>query len=148
MEGRRLVLGGVAIQHELGLDGWSDADVLLHAVMDALLGAAGLDDIGHQFPPGDPRFAGASSLDLLGAVRDLLVGDGWRVANVDSTLIAEQPKLAVYLPAMRGSIANLLGTSERQVGIKATTNEALGALGRQEGIAAVAVALLERDSEG
>ena len=147
VEGRPLVLGGVVIQHELGLDGHSDGDALLHAVMDALLGAAGLEDIGHHFPPGDERFRNASSLRLLATVRSLVEEAGWNVVNVDSTVVAERPKLAPYLPLMKGAIAKVLGISEREVGIKATTNEGLGFAGRHEGIAAMAVALLVRREE-
>jgi len=147
VEGRPLVLGGVVIQHELGLDGHSDGDALLHAVMDALLGAAGLEDIGHHFPPGDERFRNASSLRLLATVRSLVEEAGWNVVNVDSTVVAERPKLAPYLPLMKGAIAEVLGISEREVGIKATTNEGLGFAGRHEGIAAMAVALLVRREE-
>ena len=147
VEGRPLVLGGVVIQHELGLEGHSDADALLHAVMDALLGAAGLEDIGHHFPPGDERFRNASSLRMLATVRSLVEEAGWNVVNVDSTVVAERPKLAPYLPLMKGAIAEVLGISEREVGIKATTNEGLGFAGRHEGIAAMAVALLVRREE-
>ena len=152
VEGRPLVLGGVTLQAEFGLEGHSDADALLHAVMDALLGAAGLEDIGHHFPPDDDRFRNASSLGLLATVRTLVEEAGWRVVNVDSTVIAERPKLAPYLPLMKQAIGKVLGLSEREVGIKATTNEGLGFAGRREGIAAMAVALLarreERDLEG
>ncbi len=144
VEGRSLVLGGVAIPHEVGLEGHSDADALLHAVMDALLGAAGLDDIGHHFPPGDDRFRGISSRELLAEVRRLVEGAGWRVVNVDSTVVAERPKLAPHLPGMKQAIGETLGLAQSRVGIKATTNEGLGFLGRQEGIAAMAVALIAR----
>ena len=146
VEGRSLVLGGVAIPHEVGLEGHSDADALLHAVMDALLGAAGLDDIGHHFPPGDDRFRGISSRELLAEVRRLVEGAGWRVVNVDSTVVAERPKLAPHLPEMKQAIGETLGLAQsgEEVGIKATTNEGLGFLGRQEEIAAMAVALIAR----
>lgn len=148
VEGRQLVLGGVTIQHELGLEGHSDADALVHAVMDALLGAAGLEDIGHHFPPSDERFRNASSLELLRVVRSLVEKEGWGVVNVDSTVVAELPRLAPYLPRMKKSIGEVLGLSEREVGIKATTNEGLGFVGRREGIAAIAVALLaKRDGQ-
>jgi 2-C-methyl-D-erythritol 2,4-cyclodiphosphate synthase len=145
--GRPLILGGVSIEYELGLDGHSDADVLLHAVMDSLLGAAGLDDIGHQFPPDNDRFLNASSLRLLETVRSLIEESGWRIANIDSTVVAERPKLAPHLERMKTAIAEVLRITERQVGIKATTNEGLGYAGRREGIAAMAVALLVRREE-
>ncbi len=148
VEGRPLVLGGVTIQHELGLEGHSDADALVHAVMDALLGAAGLEDIGHHFPPSDESFRNASSLELLRVVRSLVEKEGWGVVNVDSTVVAERPRLAPYLPRMKKAIGEVLGLSEREVGIKATTNEGLGFVGRREGIAAIAVALLaKRDGQ-
>lgn len=146
--GRRLVLGGVEIDGALGLAGHSDADVLLHAVMDALLGAAGLSDIGHYFPPDDDRFRDASSLELLRQVTDMIHADGWRVGNLDATLIAEQPRLAPYMPQMKRLVSATLGISEARIGIKATTNEGLGALGRGEGIAAFAVALLFGEDGG
>lgn len=142
-EGRRLVLGGVEIAHERGLAGHSDADVLLHAIMDAVLGAAALGDIGQHFPPSDERWRDASSLDLLSRVSALVRAAGWRVVNVDATLIAERPRIASHVPAMRERIARGLGIEADAVGVKATTNERLGALGREEGMAALAVALLE-----
>ncbi len=145
--GRPLVLGGVVVPHEFGLDGHSDADVLLHAVMDALLGAAGMEDIGHHFPSGDERFENASSVGLLCDVRSMIERAGWRVENIDSTVIAERPVLAPHIPAMRASIARALGTAETQIGIKATTNEGLGFAGRREGIVALAVALLARQTQ-
>ncbi len=145
--GRPLVLGGVRIEHERGLEGWSDADVLLHAIMDALLGAAGMGDIGQQFPPGDERFRNVPSLKLLEAVRSLIDGAGWRVVNVDSSVLAERPALAPHVAAMKRVIGETLGIEAAQVGIKATTNEGLGFAGRQEGIAAIAVALLSRQEE-
>lgn len=140
--GRRLVLGGVEIPFDRGLDGHSDADVLLHAVMDALLGAAGLGDIGHHFPPGDPRYKDISSLVLLGKVASLLRGHCYQVGNLDATVVAEQPKLATHIPEMRRRMAEVLDIGPEQVGIKATTNEGLGALGASQGIAAWAVALI------
>lgn len=140
--GRRLFLGGVEIPSERGLDGHSDADVLLHALCDALLGAAGLPDIGHLFPNTDPAYEGVSSLLLLGEVAARLAAAGCRVGNVDLTLIAEAPKIAPYVESMRARIAEALGLPPGHVGIKATTNEGLGSLGRGEGIAAHAVALL------
>lgn len=138
------MLGGVAIPSEVGPDGHSDADVLLHALMDALLGAAGLPDIGHLFPNTDAQWKGASSVELLRAVVARLHADGWRVGNVDCTVIAEVPKIGPHVAAMRAVIAPVLQVAPNAVGIKATTNETLGALGRREGIAALAVALLER----
>lgn len=141
--GRRLVLGGVEVPAPRGLAGHSDADVIVHAVMDALLGAAGMGDIGAHFPPGDPAYAGASSLALLARVRDLLAARGWRAAHVDVMVMAEAPQLAPYVPAMRAAIAGVLGQGEDGVNIKATTLEGMGAIGRQEGIAAQAVATLE-----
>lgn len=141
--GRPLVLGGVEIPWPRGLAGHSDADVILHAVMDALLGAAGCGDIGRHFPPDDPAYAGANSLGLLGRVRDLLAARGWRAANVDVAVMAEAPRLAPYVPAMRAAIAGVLGVGEHRVNVKATTLEGMGAIGREEGIAAQAVASLE-----
>jgi len=144
-EGRRLVLGGVEIAHERGLAGHSDADALLHAIADAVLGAAGLGDIGAHFPPSDERWRDASSLDLLERAAALAGDAGWRVVNVDATVIAERPRIAPHVPLMRQRIAARLGVAEGDVGVKATTNERLGFLGREEGIAAMAVALLKRD---
>ena len=143
--GRRLVLGGEVIPFELGLDGYSDADVLLHALGDALLGAAGLGDLGEHFPPGDPRWKDASSVELLRDIVGMLAARGWRVVNCDLSLLAEAPRLAPYRDAIRARIAGLLGVGVGEVGLKATTNERLGALGRGEGIAALAVALLAGD---
>ncbi|QBS37050.1 2-C-methyl-D-erythritol 2,4-cyclodiphosphate synthase [Thermaerobacter sp. FW80] len=140
--GRPLVLGGVPIPAERGLAGHSDADVILHAAMDALLGAAGLPDIGHWFPPGDPRWAGAASTALAAEVVALLHRHGWQPAQVDVTVVAEEPRLAPFVEAMRRSVAGALGLPPTQVGIKATTNEGLGFPGRREGIAALAVALI------
>ena len=142
MEGRKLFLGGVEIPSERGLDGHSDADVLLHALCDALLGAAGLPDIGHLFPNTDPAYKGASSLTLLAEVVRRVRKMGYAVGNADMTLIAEAPKIAPHIVEMRAVIAECLLVTPAQVGIKATTNEGLGALGRGEGIAAHAVALL------
>ena len=143
-EGRPLILGGVDIPHERGLLGHSDADVLTHAVMDALLGAAGLGDIGIHFPDTDPAYAGANSMKLLAHVAALLDGRGWRVGNVDATVIAQRPKLASYLPEMAARIAAVLGVEPDRVNVKATTEEHLGFTGAGEGIAAHAVALIER----
>jgi 2-C-methyl-D-erythritol 2,4-cyclodiphosphate synthase len=141
-KGLRLVLGGVEIAHTHGLDGHSDADVLTHAVMDAMLGAAGLEDIGHLFPNTDPRHKNASSLRLLEAVTDRIVREGLKVVNVDATLIAEQPLIGPHIPQMKKNLSAKLGIPEARIGIKATTNEQLGALGRGEGIAAMAIASL------
>lgn len=140
--GRRLVLGGVTIPAPLGLLGHSDADVLTHALMDALLGAAALGDIGHHFPPAEERWRDADSLDLLRHVVGLLGAAGWRVGNVDATVVMEAPRLAPHLPAMRARLAGLLGVGEEAVSIKATTNEGMGFVGRAEGAAAYAVALV------
>ncbi len=142
--GRRLVLGGVEIAHERGLAGHSDADVLLHAIADAVLGAAGQGDIGLHFPPSDDRWRDASSLDLLARAVAIARAGGWSVVNVDATVIAERPRIAPHVPLMRARIAERLGIAPDAVGVKATTNERLGALGREEGIAALAVALLSR----
>jgi len=141
--GRRLVLGGVEIPHELGLLGHSDADVLTHAICDALLGAAGLGDIGTQFPDSDERYRGISSLRLLEEVARLVRERGYRPVNVDATVIAEQPKLTPHLPAMKGALGRVLRMSVDRIGLKATTTEGLGAVGRGEGIAAMAVCLIE-----
>ena len=142
--GRPLILGGVRLEHPegLGLEGHSDADVLVHALMDALLGALSLGDIGLHFPPSDPRWKGADSLELLGRVRDLVRERGWRVENVDTVVVAERPRLGPHIAAMRAAIAQALEIDAGQVGVKATTNERLGPTGREEGIAAHAVALL------
>lgn len=140
---RLLVLGGVIIPHERGLWGHSDADVLAHAVADALLGAAALGDIGQHFPDSDPAYRNISSLLLLEQVADKLSQAGYRIVNVDSVLIAQQPKLAPFIPAMRANLAASLGIKAAAVGVKATTTECLGFCGREEGIAAQAVALIE-----
>ncbi|HEY9694462.1 MAG TPA: 2-C-methyl-D-erythritol 2,4-cyclodiphosphate synthase [Oculatellaceae cyanobacterium] len=143
---RRLILGGVEIHHELGLLGHSDADVLTHAIMDAMLGALSLGDIGHYFPPTDPTWAGADSLVLLSQVNQLVQEQGWRIGNIDSVVVAERPKLKPHIAAMRDRISSVLQVQPNQVGIKATTNEKLGPVGREEGIAAYAVVLLVADS--
>jgi 2-C-methyl-D-erythritol 2,4-cyclodiphosphate synthase len=140
---RRLVLGGVAIEHPKGLVGHSDGDVLLHAVMDALLGAAGLGDLGTHFPSDDPAYAGASSLGLLRRVAALLTGAGLVVASVDATVIAEAPRLTPHVAAMREAIAGAVGAAAGRVSVKATTNDGLGVLGAGEAIAALATALLD-----
>lgn len=143
-EGRRLILGGVDVPWEKGLLGHSDADVLTHAVMDALLGAAGLGDIGGHFPDTDPAYAGADSLKLLEHVVDLLVKWGFRIGNVDATILAQRPKLASYIPEMRENLARVMAVEPQQVNVKATTEEGLGFTGSGEGMAAHAVALIER----
>ncbi|MGI4984984.1 MAG: 2-C-methyl-D-erythritol 2,4-cyclodiphosphate synthase [Janthinobacterium lividum] len=143
--GRPLIIGGIEIPHDRGLLGHSDADVLLHAVTDALLGAAGLGDIGRHFPDTDPAFKGANSRVLLAEAARRVRAAGWRVGNVDSTVIAQQPKLAPHIGAMCASIAEDLGIAVDMVNVKAKTNENLGSLGRTEGIAAQAIVLLTRD---
>ncbi len=143
-EGRELWLGGVRIDHPSGLLGHSDADVLLHAVCDALLGAAGLGDIGHHFPDTDMRWKGADSKVLLKEVVRLLGEAGWKVGNVDCTLVMERPRIKPHIAAMRAAMAPLLGVGEDAVGIKATTNEKLGFAGREEGACAYAVALIHK----
>ncbi|MEY3297466.1 MAG: hypothetical protein RLZZ597_726 [Cyanobacteriota bacterium] len=142
VEGRPLILGGVTIPHSHGLDGHSDADVLTHAIMDALLGALSLGDIGLYFPPGDPQWAGADSLKLLAQVNAMVRDRGWTVCNIDTVIVAEQPKMKPHIAAMGQRLAEVLGLDPSQVGVKATTNEGLGPVGRQEGIAVHAVALL------
>jgi 2-C-methyl-D-erythritol 2,4-cyclodiphosphate synthase len=139
---RKLMLGGIQIPSELGLLGHSDADVLLHAICDALLGAAALGDIGQHFPDTDARFKGTASLSFLIATRELLVAGGYRIVNVDSTLVLQSPKIAPYVPAMRQEIAGALKLGIDQVSVKATTNEGLGSLGAGEGCAAYAVAAI------
>jgi 2-C-methyl-D-erythritol 2,4-cyclodiphosphate synthase len=141
--GRPLVLGGVRFESDWGLEGHSDADVLSHAVGDALLGATSLGDLGRHFPSGEPRWKDASSLDLLRLIRAMLDGRGARVVNVDATVVAEAPKLAPWREAMCVNIAQALRIGAAQVSVKATTHEALGALGRGEGVAAMAVVMVE-----
>ena len=141
--GRKLILGGVEIPYEYGLDGHSDADVLVHAVMDALLGAAALGDIGRHFPDSDDRYLGADSMKLLSEVGRILAEHGFAVGNIDSTVICQRPKLKEYIPEMRERIAKVLGIPAGRVSIKATTEEGLGFSGRGEGIAAHAVCLIE-----
>ena len=141
---RKLILGGVEIPWEKGLLGHSDADVILHAIMDALLGAAALGDIGQHFPDTDPRYAGADSLELTKEVGNILTRAGWEIVNIDSTIVAQRPKLAEYIPEMRRNTARALGLEVSCVSIKATTEEHLGFTGRGEGICAQAVALLRR----
>lgn len=141
-EGRRLIIGGVHIPDTRGLLGHSDADVLLHAICDALLGAAGLGDIGKHFPDSDPAFKGVDSRKLLRHVAELIDGRGWKVGNVDATIIAQAPKMAPHIAAMREHIAVDIGIAAEQVNVKATTTEHLGFTGREEGIAAEAVCLI------
>ncbi|MEX1253802.1 MAG: 2-C-methyl-D-erythritol 2,4-cyclodiphosphate synthase [Dehalococcoidia bacterium] len=141
--GRPLVLGGVRIPHEQGLAGHSDADALSHAVIDALLGAAALGDIGTHFPSGDRQYRDANSLDLLRRAVELVTNAGYRVVNVDATVIAEAPKLAPHIGAMRAALAGALGVETSAVSVKATSSDGLGAIGRGEGIAALATALLD-----
>ncbi len=142
---RSLILGGVNIPHSLGLLGHSDADVLTHAIMDAMLGALSLGDIGHYFPPSDPQWAGADSLVLLSQVHQLIRDQGWQVGNIDSVVVAERPKLKPHIDNMRDKLAGVLQLKPNQIGIKATTNEKLGPVGREEGICAYAVVLLLKE---
>ncbi|HEY1581870.1 MAG TPA: 2-C-methyl-D-erythritol 2,4-cyclodiphosphate synthase [Chthoniobacterales bacterium] len=144
-EGRRLILGGVEIPHPRGLEGHSDADVLSHAIADALLGAIGQRDIGHHFPNSDESIRGISSLEILRRVGEILAEKKCKVANLDATLIAEAPRIGPHLEAMREKISAALGMELSQVGIKATTNEGMGAIGRGEGMAAMAVASVEME---
>jgi len=141
--GRRLVLGGIDIPFDKGLSGWSDADVLTHAIIDALLGAAALGDIGSHFPPGEPQYRGISSLALLEKVRDELVDSGWLIGNVDATIVAEQPQLRQFIDDIRHQLSQTLGIATGQVSVKAKTSAQLGFVGRGEGMAAYAIALIE-----
>jgi len=143
VSGRRLVLGGVEIPYEKGLDGWSDADALIHAIIDALLGAAGLGDIGQHFPPGAPEYKDISSLVLLKRVGAKLKKNGWWVGNIDATIVAEQPRLSGFFERMRQQLSQALGITPERVNVKAGTSEGLGFTGRGEGVAVWAVALLE-----
>ena len=143
VEGRPLVLGGVTIEHPLGLDGHSDADVLAHAVADAVLGAVGAADIGHYFPPGIPETEGIDSMDILRRAAEVVAEKGGVLVNVDSTLIAEAPKIRPHVEAMKANMGKALGLNPDLVGVKATTNERLGFPGREEGMAAMAVASVE-----
>ena len=142
VEGRKLILGGIEIPHPVGLLGHSDADVLTHALMDALLGAIADGDIGQHFPDTDPRWEGADSIELLRAVVERLRSKGWQVVNVDITVLAERPKLKPYIPAMRERLAEAMAIAPGFVSVKATTVEGLGAIGRREGISAMAVAMV------
>jgi len=147
VSGRRLILGGVEIPSERGLDGHSDADVLVHAIIDALLGATGQEDIGTHFPSTDPCYKDISSISLLRQVVSLLRAEGWLVCNVDASIVAERPKLTPFISEMRGIIGEALGIDVGQVGVKSTTSKGLGFLGQGEGIAVHAVALVERTGE-
>jgi len=144
--GCKLILAGVDIPYDRGLSGWSDADVATHAIIDALCGAADLGDIGRQFPPGEPEHEDISSLVLLSKTGELLRAKGFRVANIDTTIIAQRPKLAPFIPDMRNCISQALGIEPKQVTIKATTTDGLGFIGREEGIAAQSIALLQKES--
>lgn len=144
VEGRKLILGGVEVPHSLGLLGHSDADVLLHAISDALLGAAALGDIGKHFPDTDPKYEGADSRKLLARVVELIREKGYRVGNVDATIVAQKPKLMAFIPQMNVNIAETLGVAAEQVNVKATTEEKLGFTGSEQGISAYAVAALEK----
>jgi 2-C-methyl-D-erythritol 2,4-cyclodiphosphate synthase len=142
MVGRKMILGGVEIPHDKGLRGWSDADVLTHAIIDALLGAAALGDIGSHFPSGESQFKNISSLILLAKVRDKLHEHGWQISNLDSTIIAEKPKLAPYINSMKQQISEILEIINNKISIKATTSDRLGFTGRGEAVAAVAIAMV------
>jgi 2-C-methyl-D-erythritol 2,4-cyclodiphosphate synthase len=141
--GRRLVLAGVEIEHEQGLDGHSDADVVAHAVTDAILGAAGLGDIGTHFPPSDERWKNADSIELLRRSAELVAGENYQVVNVDVSVVAEAPHLAPHIPRMRERLASALGIGPGHVSVKGKSNEGMGWIGRGEGIAAIAVALID-----
>ena len=143
VSGRKLVLGGVEIPFDRGLLGWSDADVAIHSIMDALCGAADLGDIGTRFPPEDPEYRGISSLLLLGKVGELVKAKGYAVVNIDATIVAQSPRLAQHIPSMRARISQALGLEPSRVTIKATTTDGLGFVGRGEGIASQAVALIQ-----
>ncbi len=145
--GRRLVLGGIDIPFDKGLSGWSDADVLTHAIIDALLGAATLGDIGSHIPPGEPEYKDISSLVLLKRVGDRLKENGWQIGNIDATIVADQPKLRDFIDQMRRQLSQMLGITLSQVSVKASTSAQLGFVGRGEGIAAGAVALIESISD-
>ena len=144
VEGRKLIIGGVEIPHTLGLLGHSDADVLMHAVADALLGAAAMGDIGRHFPDTDPRFEGADSMKLLAHVVELLTEKGYKVGNVDATIVAQKPKMKDFIPQMNENIARVLGVESDQINVKATTEEKLGFTGTEQGISAYAVAGIEK----
>jgi 2-C-methyl-D-erythritol 2,4-cyclodiphosphate synthase len=141
--GRKLVLGGVEIPFNKGLEGWSDADALTHAVIDALLGAAALGDIGQHFPSGEPEYENVSSLILLDKVVEKLEEEGWRVVNIDTTVVAEKPRLREYIDDMRHNLCHVLGVDMDRVSVKASTNNGVGDIGKGEGLAAIAVAMIE-----
>ena len=143
IHGRSLVLGGVNIPFDKGLDGWSDADVLTHAIIDALLGATALGDIGNHFPPGEPQYKDISSLALLKNVKDELVKNGWQIANIDATIVAEKPRLSDFIHQIREQLSQTMDIATSQVSVKASTSEGLGFTGRGEGIAAHTIALVE-----
>ncbi len=143
-EGRPLIIGGIAIPYMRGLAGHSDADVLMHAIVDALLGAAALGDIGNHFPSNDPRWKDAPSSAFLTYTRNLLAAQGWRVGNIDAVIVAERPQMAPHIPAMRAELARCLEIDLEQISVKATTTDGLGFTGRKEGIGCSAVALIER----
>ena len=147
VEGRQLILGGVEIAHTLGLDGHSDADALLHAICDALLGALGCGDIGKYFPDTDPKWKGVSSLLLLKKVGEMCQARGFFISNIDSIIAAQKPRIAPHIDAMKKNIANALGIEPTQVNVKATTTETLGYVGREEGMAAYAVVLLQKGEQ-
>ena len=142
--GRKLVLGGIEIPFDKGLDGWSDADVLSHAIIESLLGAAALGDIGSHFPPGDPLYKGVSSLVLLSRTQEIIEEKGWHVVNIDTTVVAEKPKLRDYIDTIRGSLAKVLTIDKELISVKASTNNGIGSLGRVEGIACYAASLIEK----
>jgi 2-C-methyl-D-erythritol 2,4-cyclodiphosphate synthase len=143
VKGRKLIIGGVEIPFNKGLSGWSDADVLTHAIIDALLGAAALGDIGSHFPPGDLQYKDISSLVLLKEVRDKLAAQGWRIGNIDATVITEEPKLAKFISQIRLKLSQTLAIKVDQVSVKASTANGLGFVGRREGIAVYAIAMVE-----
>jgi len=144
--GRKLVIGGIEIPFEKGLDGWSDADVLTHAIIDALLGAANLGDIGSNFPAGNPEYKGISSLKLLKQVSDKLTNNGWQIGNIDATVIAEHPRLREYIDTIRQKLGSTLGIDIHKISIKASTSNGLGIIGQGEGIASLAIASLTERS--
>ena len=144
IQGREIILGGVRIPFEKSLEGWSDADVLLHAIIDSLLGAASLGDIGGHFPPGDPVYKDISSLTLLSRTGDILKTQGWKIGNIDATIVAERPRIAPFINQMKHAISEALSITADRINIKATTTESMGFTGREEGIAAYAVSLIEK----
>ena len=144
-DGKTIILCGVEIEHDKKLEGWSDADCPVHALMDAILGACGMPDIGHFFPPGDMRFKGASSLELLKTVMSTVADKGYKFGNCDITIMAERPKVGPHIDMMKKTLADVIGTDTENIGIKATTTEKLGFCGREEGLAALAVVLMTKD---